>query len=398
MSFWSNVGSTFGSLIKTGASALDKFAGNTGAITSLGEGISSLAGRAQAQSDLNDARNWQMYTQQQANQFAHDEAQLARDFNSVEAQKNRDFESLEADKARQQSRQWQLEDWERETAYNSPANQLRLMQEAGINPLLFNESVSNQGMPSAISPSSPSGSAASSSPAVSSMASLAIPNPSLISAQTRLANAQADKAESDVDVNKETANRIRSLLAGELQEQNCRILTSLSDIEVNKATAKKLVAESVKIDAEVVNLQQELLNMQQLLSNLQSQGKLTEKEIEAIDKRLYNETLVALSEVNKNNASARLSEEEIRHIASQITTEKIQQGILNLDWGFQRSTQNSRIVMQISSNMRDTMDNYVDMGKTQGVSFWQVTRGIMRGCGSALGGAVKTIPMMVPKP
>lgn len=98
-------------------------------------------------------------------------------FNSDEAEKNRQFQSAESDKAAafnaeqallsfNRSADFEREMFEREAHYNSPANQLRLMREAGLNPNLFSPSLSSASGGAASSPaataSAPGGSAASS--------------------------------------------------------------------------------------------------------------------------------------------------------------------------------------------------------------------------------------------
>ena len=55
------------------------------------------------------------------------------------AQMNNDFNREEAQKARN----FQVEQWERENAYNTPANQRKRLQDAGYNPY-FDASVNAQ--------------------------------------------------------------------------------------------------------------------------------------------------------------------------------------------------------------------------------------------------------------
>lgn len=58
------------------------------------------------------------------------EAEKARQFNAEEAEKSRDWQTLE----REATQDWNLEQWNRENEYNSPAEQLKRAMEAGINP------------------------------------------------------------------------------------------------------------------------------------------------------------------------------------------------------------------------------------------------------------------------
>lgn len=82
--------------------------------------------------------------------------QINNEFNASEALKNRDFQTSE----REASQQWNLDQWNRENAYNDPSAQRARMEAAGFNPYNMN-----------IDPGSGSTSGAQSSPGSGSPAS-----------------------------------------------------------------------------------------------------------------------------------------------------------------------------------------------------------------------------------
>lgn len=60
--------------------------------------------------------------------------QINNEFNASEALKNRDFQTSE----REASQQWNLDQWNRENAYNDPSAQRARMEAAGLNPYNMN--------------------------------------------------------------------------------------------------------------------------------------------------------------------------------------------------------------------------------------------------------------------
>ena len=75
------------------------------------------------------------------NQFEEQRAQQDREWNSAAAEKARQFNAEQAELSRdwqtaerEATQDWNLEQWNRENAYNSPAEQLKRAMEAGINP------------------------------------------------------------------------------------------------------------------------------------------------------------------------------------------------------------------------------------------------------------------------
>lgn len=386
MSFWSDTIGVLGGTIKNAVKSIP-VVGDT--LAGVVDPLVGLTEKYEQKKQLEDARGWSQYVTNQQNAFNSNEAALARAFNAEEAEKARQFSASEAEKARNLSRQWQLEDWERENAYNSPANQIKLMQDAGLNPLLFNESVSNASMSGAMSPSSPSGVAASASPAsAAAQGQLAIINPSLQAAQTRLADAQAQKAESDIDLNKQHQERIKALLDGELKLQNSQYQVNLADAENKQMAAKLALKECEKIDAEIPNTRKQFEILCEQFHTLQNERKLTEKELEAFDQRLQMEFERILSEINKNHWDSQVSQKQISYLASQITHQNLENGILALDFDFanDEKVQGARKSVYLSTSAKETSDANVDLGYWRGQTGWSICRGMMRGAGQLFSG------------
>lgn len=401
MSFWSDTIGVLGGTIKNAVKSIP-VVGDT--LAGVVDPLVGLTEKYEQKKQLEDARGWSQYVTGQQNAFNSSEAALARAFNAEEAEKARQFSAEEAEKARNLSRQWQLEDWERENAYNSPANQIKLMQEAGLNPLLFNESVSNASMPGAMSPSSPSGVATSATPAsAAQQGQLAIINPSLQAAQTRLADAQAQKAESDIDLNKQHQERIKALLDGELKLQNSQYQVNLADVENKQMAAKLALKECEKIDAEIPNTRKQFELLCEQFHTLQNERKLTEKELEAFDQRLQMEFERILSEINKNHWDSQVSQKQISFLASQITHQNLENGILALDFDFanDEKVQGTRKSLYLSTSAKEESDANVDLGRWYGQSGWSICRGMMRGAGQLFGsvasGGIKGLSLLIPK-
>lgn len=117
---------------------------------------------------------------------------------------NRDFAREQSDLAWQRS----LEQWERETQYNSFSNQMSLLKQAGLNPnLAYDQSTD---------------SASGQSPQMANATGIAPQVDPLVIAQANLANAQADNFRQDTS-NKYTEGQIRGQeLLNLIAETNAR--------------------------------------------------------------------------------------------------------------------------------------------------------------------------------
>lgn len=112
--------------------------------------------------------------------------QINNEFNASEALKNRDFQTSE----REASQQWNLDQWNRENAYNDPSAQRARMEAAGFNPYNMNidtGSASTSGAQS--SPGSGSQAAASQTPSLPAYTGYASDFQSIASGIAQIGNA-----------------------------------------------------------------------------------------------------------------------------------------------------------------------------------------------------------------
>lgn len=114
--------------------------------------------------------------------------QINNEFNASEALKNRDFQTSE----REASQQWNLDQWNRENAYNDPSAQRARMEAAGFNPYNMNidtGSASTSGAQSSPGPGSPA--AASHTPSLPAYTGYAADFQNVASGIAQIGNAVA---------------------------------------------------------------------------------------------------------------------------------------------------------------------------------------------------------------
>ena len=118
---------------------------------------------------------------------ARDQLKSEQDWSANQAQLNRDFQREE----RELTQQWELEQWQREMDYNSPANQMKLAMDAGINPNSVAGAGGNFSPTSAPNSSPMSGSTASSPGSLANSLLLHDPQTANLLANTRKTEAEA---------------------------------------------------------------------------------------------------------------------------------------------------------------------------------------------------------------
>lgn len=329
-------------------------------------------------------------------QFNAGQSELERQFNSAEAEKSRFFNASEAQKSRlfnaeQAAKQMEFERemWDAENAYNEPSAQIARLKSAGLNPNLFGGDNT--------AGSAGSGVAASSSPATSSPASSkalgasgSIPmqapqlgNVALQAAQIKLAQAQAKQATSQAEKNQTESDRIKALLAGELEIQNSTYRVQLSESMRNEANAKESLANIDKINADKDKVFAQIDEIRQNISNMEKSGKLTQKELDSYETRLASQLQEALSRTKMNGAAlisylasadasstqARLNEEQQRKVCQDIIHQGIQNDILRIDYRIKDKTELSTIQLVNSTNTLKSNDIAV-----QDESDWRFAR------------------------
>ncbi len=173
------------------------------------------------------------------------------EFNAQEAEKARDFNASEAEK----NRQFQQEMYQKSLDWRSPANQLKLMQEAGLNPINFQNGT--------VSDSAPTGSAAS-GPAASAAGAIPVQNPFSPAAFSQITEALSnaklkEKQGNEIDARTVTENAMRD---GKVELQNSSIQLNLANESLTKAQEQKLGKEIIKMDYEMQMLLEQCKKLQ----------------------------------------------------------------------------------------------------------------------------------------
>lgn len=311
MSIFSKIGSVVGGIASAAGNVMSTVPGLNVLGSAIGQGgnlLSGLSASYEQGKQNNATRQLSWDLQKDAQKFNSSEAlhswqrgeksaELARQFNSVEAAKAREFE---------------LAMWKRANEYNSPANQLRLLQAAGYNPNVFQPSVSaaDGSLSSPLASSSP----ASSSPASSPLASSPLlPNPAMVDAQVRLANAQTEKLESETRTDSKNYQYIDALAQGQVDLNNTQVFLNISKESESKAVAKKLFADIYKQTFDIQNLN---ANTAYIRANTdltkQKEIRETFENSVALD-RLAKEIDRIESEIKKNNAQITLFNSEAQN-------------------------------------------------------------------------------------
>ncbi|MBV4042011.1 hypothetical protein KSZ06_04865 [Bacteroides xylanisolvens] len=221
-----------------------------------------------------------------------------------ENQKNRDW-NLNLAKLQNQ---WNIDQWNRENAYNSPAAQMARYKAAGLNPDLI------YGQPnlSAASPEMTSGDGSLPTDVSNLANKRTIGDIVSQAASTRLTNAQAKLAESQADkTDAETVGQtinndwLPKLLKGQTEINEADVKQRLADAGL-KGKQIEVAVEQIKV------MQQSVKESQQKINDLQSQMEnRTFQQVQAMleynlkkDKQSY-EVREILSRIGVNSATAR---------------------------------------------------------------------------------------------
>lgn len=274
-----------------------------------------------------------MFTASNTNNLNYKMFKEANKFTAQENQKNRqwqeqmnNFNNVWNSHEAQLSRDWQEKMVAQENEFNSPVNQIRRMQEAGINPALLQmdgtiRSASPSGSPQASAGSAPSGASAGSvSPPHMQGVPFNLGNPILDALQAR---ALAAQVESTIDENQrknnlhpydiQTAQGNLTLIGANVKRTEAETKEIEAQIPVLQNTAKKLSEEIISIglsnemskkeisvwedrynrEVKRWELENEILienkkEIRQRIVNLLSQNELTKKEIDLLDEKLIS--------------------------------------------------------------------------------------------------------------
>lgn len=186
------------------------------------------------------------------NQFNAAEAEKARKFNSQEAALAREFNAAEAEK----QRAYNTAMYEKSLAWRSPANQIKLMQEAGLNPLNFQQGSVSDSAPTSSAASGP----AASGPSASSAGLPQLRNPIDASAFSQIASALSDVRLKEAQANQADAVTLTEQIMrnGKVELQNSQISLNIANASLTKAEEAKVGKELIKIDTETQALQESI--------------------------------------------------------------------------------------------------------------------------------------------
>lgn len=179
---------------------------------------------------------------------------------------------------------WNVEQWERENDYNTPANQLERMKAAGMNPDLAvangysNTSASSPQMTSGAAATAQDMSALGQKPTLGQAIQSALRD-SMIGAQIDNIKANTRKTNADAGISESTAKYLDA-------EKEL-------GIKINERVYEKLEHEIDKAfeDAQAAGYLVEKLNQEAIQNRIKSQ--FTQREMEAIVKRLENEAKIS---------------------------------------------------------------------------------------------------------
>lgn len=190
------------------------------------------------------------------NQFNAAEAEKARNFNSHEAALAREFNAAEAEK----QRAYNTSMYEKSLAWRSPANQIKLMQEAGLNPLNFQLGSVSDSAPTSSAASGP----AASGPSASSAGLPQLRNPVDASAFSQIASALSDVKLKEAQANQADAVTLTENLTrnGKVELLNTQISMNIADTDLTKAEEAKIGKELIKMDVEVNALAETVKKLQ----------------------------------------------------------------------------------------------------------------------------------------
>lgn len=204
----------------------------------LASGLSSIFGYETASDQLEDERNWA----------------------SNEAQKNRDFQKSE----RLETQAFNLDMWNKNNQYNSPAEQLKRLEAAGINPNAAVAGVSNPANSSPVTSSPMSGSMASTPASIAGQLLMSDAQIANLMANTRKADAEADATEYGTNWNKKTEDiRLENMINSnsKYKAEAVKIMRDVAHIEFDEDMQRQVYSWMSKKNEQEINIMLEQLNL-----------------------------------------------------------------------------------------------------------------------------------------
>lgn len=264
--------------------------------------------------------------------------QQTMDYNEEQAEKNREFQTSE----REAAQQWNLEQWNRENEYNSPAEQMKRAMAAGINPNAVAAGIGGAGSQSGtVRTSGQSGDSASvSQPPLPASMSSSIANIAqslntiwqndLVRAQTvgeniknkfaearekaglRKTEAETRRQIAAADLDGEQKNQVKELTNAikqktpiEVKQLQAAFELTEQEIKNAQATEKKIQAETSEIGSrDELNVAQKA-NVEEDTANKKKEGKILDEKV------IYEK---AIAEAAKAGAIIGMSELQTLHM------------------------------------------------------------------------------------
>lgn len=232
-----------------------------------------------------------------------------------ENQKNREYNLMLA----QKQNAWNVEQWERENAYNDPQAQLDRMRKAGINPDLAvgggyqNTAASSPAMTAGASSTAQDMSVLGQRPTLGQAIQSAL-HDSMLGAQIDNIKANTEKIRNESSILESDAKFRDAFNRGQLDLQHAQINVTSSNIKLNDAQISKLRSEMSKLDAETKNVIAEYDKIRATIKNL---------DADTVSKQLHDalDSSKVEAEIKKLAASAGLDYANAKRITTLLSAE-----------------------------------------------------------------------------
>lgn len=248
--------------------------------------------------------------------------------------------------------QWAIEDWERMNEYNIPLNQMKRLEEAGLNPLLADTTGGLSPSPST-APSVPSSE-------LSAMAAMR----STIN-QEQLLQSQIENLEADTKLKNEksiTESETRDLVKGMMQSG---IDLNDSNVKLNTKKTELTDEEINEVKAATDKLTQETNNLSKMFDILEQDLLLKQKEVNWYDKRVEQELRESASRIGLNGAQASQAVAYAQLLGEQYETQrqitkgqKLSNGIQAINFRIADKTKHAKIQIEVAKGKKSQV--YID--------------------------------------
>lgn len=219
-------------------------------------------------------------------------------FLSQENEKNRQYNLMLA----KMQNQWNIEQWNRENAYNDPSAQMSRLRNAGLNPdLMYQNGVS--GITAASSPQLTAGSP-SSVPNYESYSNMQTVGDMMLNAlQAENLRAQTEKIKTDTKGSSIQNEINQGLKDGIIKLKNLEVRIAEADLDMKPEEKKKLVKEIEVADANIGQINQQIAESKQRASLMSQQevGQMIDNYFKSAQyKAALDETYTRIKQMNSN--------------------------------------------------------------------------------------------------